>query len=226
MGGEYALREYQNHFIAADLVFTQGVFPTHLMTGREFVGLFADDPPNRNIVCGAMMFDLEKVPLADYFGAGFGAQAGPAMICGAAMHGDVLYLDSCELLNRVERDCLSFKGTQLDHFQQCLASVDAAFSKVEMDDELKAIRERMMKSYFKAYLSNKVSHRLGYFKTNPLGDIDDVFVPPISAEEFVTALKERGVPVTQDNYAAIAIADRSPGEIAKTGFSEIWRLCA
>lgn len=216
----------ENVFLEKDSVFVRGVFPNGFIPSREFLSLFADDPPNRNIVCGAMLFDVRKVPLWRYFGPDFGAQAGPAMLCGAAMHGDVFYMDSPELINRVEKNCLSFKGTQADHFSQCLASVNAAFSFVPRDEELRIIRARMIKSYFRAYLCNKIAWRMGWFGNNPLGDLNDIMVPPISASEFSDALKKYGIELTDGNKVAIALSDKSVAEITRYPLSEIQRMCA
>lgn len=216
----------ENILVQPDTVFVKGVYPSGFIKSREFLSLFADDPPNRNIVCGAMMFDLNKVPLAKYFGDSFAAQAGPAMVCGAAMHGDVFYIDEPMLLNRVERNCLSFKGTQADHFRQCLASVEAAFSLVERDEELKEIRERMMKAYFRAYLGNKIATRLGYFERNPLGDISSLMLPMISRSEFVAALEGAGIPLSPERIFAIEIADKSPQEIETIGVIAICEMCS
>ncbi len=84
----------------------------------------------------------------------------------------------------------------------------------------------MMKAYFRAYLSNKVAWRLGWFGKNPLGDLNDIMVPPISSYEFVDALKSYGIELTDGNKAAIALADKSAGEIERYPLAEIQRMCA
>ncbi len=216
----------ENVLIAPDTLFAKGVYPAGFIKGRDFLRLFAEDPPNRNIVCGAMMFDLTKVPLAKYFGEGFAGQAGPAMVCGAAQHGDAFFIDEPMLLNRVERDCMSFRGTQLGAFRESLASVDAAFSLVTMDHELAGIYKRMVKSYFKAYLSNKIAHRLGYFEHNPLGSMDAIMTPAITARQFTDILEARHITVTGENHVAIMLADGPPEQILAVGWPKIWSMCS
>lgn len=196
-----------NRLIADDTLFAAGVFPAGLMRGVEFLELFAADPPNRNIVCGAMLFRTDRYSLGDFFGDDFAWQAGPAMLCGPATYGDVFYIDEPCLINRVERNCASFRGTQLDHFAQCLNSTDAAYADVVNAPCYKQLRDKTMKSYLAAYLGNKLSARLGLFKTNPLGDLSGVFDPPISAAEFVSALESRGVALSEETRQAIALAD-------------------
>jgi hypothetical protein len=105
-------------------------------------------------------------------------------------------------MNAVDRNNASHRGTQLAHLKDCLASIDAAFSgRPEFTD----IRNTMARSVFKIFMCNKIAHKWGWFKTNAIGDISDIMLPPISASDFLLALQD--VPFTDNNRKLIETSD-------------------
>jgi hypothetical protein len=196
-----------------DTVFVENVYPSGVMSGRQFLELFAEDYPNRNIVHGATMFRSEFLT-PDLFNREFAWQAGAALDCGMATKGGVAYIDSPCLMNRVDIDCASFRGTQKMHYEQCLASIDAGYANVMNDPEMKKLRDKTALSATWAYLGNKISNRNGAFKNNPLGDISRIMRPEILSAEFLAALARHNVPLTAGQTKAIEFSDLSLAEMA------------
>ena len=203
------------HFVGdtEDTVFVKNVYPQALMSGRQFLEAYAEDYPNRNIVQGAAMFRSNLVT-PRLFNQAFAWQAGAAWSCGMATQGGVFYLDEPTIINRVDINCASFRGSQKTHYEQCLASIDAGYSKVMDDPEMKVLRDKTALSVTMAYLGNKIGNRRGYFRTNPLGDISHVLVPEITADEFFDALARHNIPLTQSHCIAIEMSDRFVAETA------------
>ncbi len=191
-----------------DTVFVENVYPHGLMTGRRFLELFAEDYPNRNIVHGAVMYRSEFLT-PDLFNQEFAWQAGAALYCGMATKGSIYYIDEPTLMNRVDINSASFRGTQKAHYEQCLASINAGYANVIGDPEMKKLRDKTALSVTWAYLSNKLSNKRGAFKNNPLGDISHIMTPEITADEFFDALRRHDVLLTQDQYLAIEMSDLS-----------------
>ncbi len=197
------------HFVGdtEDTVFVKNVYPQALMSGRQFLEAYAEDYPNRNIVQGAAMFRSEFVT-PGLFNQAFAWQAGAAWSCGMATQGGVFYLDEPTIINRVDINCASFSGTQKTHYEQCLASIDAGYAPVMGEPEMKALRDKTALSVTWAYLGNKAGNRLGYFRSNPVGNIESIMAPEITADEFFDALKRHDVPLTQEQYLIIEMSDR------------------
>ncbi len=196
------------HFVGdtEDTVFVKNVYPQALMSGRQFLEAYAEDYPNRNIVQGAAMFRSEFVT-PGLFNQAFAWQAGAAWSCGMATQGGVFYLDEPTIINRVDINCASFRGSQLMHYEQCLASIDAGYARVLGDQEMKALRDKTALRVTEAYLSNKLSNRRGAFKDNPVADLSPIMVPEITADEFFDALKRHDIPLTQEQYLTIEMSD-------------------
>ena len=200
------------HFVGdtEDTVFVKNVYPQALMSGRQFLEAFAEDYPNRNIVYSAAMWRSEFMNNGNFFDPSFAWQAGAAWGCGMATQGGVYYIDSPTVINRVDINCASFRGTQLEHYEQCLASIDAGYAKVMSDPEMKALRDKTALSVTWAYLGNKFGNRRGYFRNNPVGNIEHIMSPEVTADEFFDALKRHDVQLTQEQYLLIELSDLRP----------------
>lgn len=191
-----------------DTVFVENVYPNGVMSGRRFLELYAEDYPNRNIVHGATMFRSEFVT-PDLFNREFAWQAGAAIDCGMATKGGVAYIDAPCLMNRVDINCASFRGTQLMHYEQCLASIDAGYANVMGDPEMKKLRDKTALSVSWAYLGNKIANKQGAFRNNPLGDLSSIMIPEVTSQEFLNALSRHNVPLTPGQKKAIELSDLS-----------------
>ena len=191
-----------------DTIFVGNLFSPALMSGRQYLEAFAEDYPNRNIVHGATAYRSEFLT-SDLFNREFAWQAGAALLCGVATKGGAYYIDEPCLINRVDINCASFRGTQKMHYEQCLASIDAGYVKVMHDPEMRKLRDKTAQCVTWAYLGNKMSNRQGGFRNNPLGDLSHIMTPEITADEFFDALKRHDIMLTQDQYLAIEMSDLS-----------------
>jgi hypothetical protein len=181
------------------VVFTKGLLPSGVLTGLEYLSLFAADPKNRNIVVGATLFRLDAFKRAGALDRAIRVrwQAGPALLAGAAMQGDVLYFDEPAVACAVDFGSASFRGTQQDHMLDALNSVYAAFGEAAEQIEIRNIRDRMAWSVIHTYVCNKFGHKFGWFKGNALGDISSHFEPPIRAAEFLRVIDEKDIPIRE-----------------------------
>lgn len=199
---------------ADNVTFARNIFPNGLLESESFLDLFAEDPKNRNNVTGGTMFRAASFRRANAFAHGGQVrwQSGYLMLAGTATMGDVWYLDEPCVVATVELSSASYRGTQLDHMLDCLRSIDAAFrTSLEGTDSnrgarLAFIRVKMMHSIFQTYLANKISYRLGGFRSNPLAGIEKIFEPEIQGARFHEALGIYGVPLSWQNRAAIALS--------------------
>lgn len=197
-----------------DVTIARNVFPNGFLSSETFLGLFADDPANRNNVTGATMFRAASFRMADTFAHGKKVrwQSGYLMIAGTATVGDVWYIDEPCVVATVDLDSASYRGSQLDHMLDCMRSIDAAFhTTVNGIDTSKAaqmtgFRAKMLHSTFQTYLANKFSYRLGWFKTNSLEGIERIFNPEITSKQFLSALSTYNVPSSMKNKLVIAMA--------------------
>ncbi len=198
-----------------DIIFTGGVYPSGFMTGLQFLKLFAEDYPNRNIMHGALMFRSEMFKRHDFFatGADFPWQGGPSSTCGLATLGDMYFIDEPTLINRVHIGAASFRGTQLDYYRQCLASVCAGYAHAIVDPELKLLRDKTCLGITTTYLGNKMANRRGAFRDNPLGDLSALMVPEITSDDFFDALAQYNVSLTQEQRFIIEMSDLAKFEL-------------
>lgn len=204
------------------VVFTKGLLPAGVLTGYEYLSLFAADPKNRNIVAGATLFRTAALRSAGAISraivAGVRWQAGYALSCGTAMQGDVLYFDEPAVMCAVDFGSASFRGTQLAHMMDALHSVDAAFGSEVSQIEIRNIRDRMAWSVVHTYVCNKFGHKFGWFKGNALGDISSHFEPPILAAEFLRVIDEKDIPISD---AARDVIRHSDGGASPAHWPEI-----
>lgn len=199
---------------ADNVTFARNVYPNGFLSSEIFLDLFAEDPKNRNNVTGGTMFRATSFRRANAFAHGGQVrwQSGYLMLAGTATMGDVWYLDEPCVVATVELSSASYRGTQLDHMRDCLRSIDAAFrtSLDETDSNRGArmafIRVKMMHSIFQTYLANKISYRLGGFRSNPLARIEKIFETEIKCAEFYESLDFFGVPRSWQNKMAIALS--------------------
>jgi hypothetical protein len=204
-----------------DITFAHGVYPSGHMGSETFLDLFADYPSHRNSVTGGTMFRASSFRKADALarGADVRWQSGYLMLAGTATAGDVWFIDEPCVVASVDIDSASFRGTQIDHMLDSMRSVEAAFQTVleEPDGPKRSrmlrIRTKMMRSVFRTFLLNKISHRLGQYPFHPKG-IEKTFEPEIATMQFLSALRRHGVPVTWGIRAGIALS-AMPGGILR-----------
>jgi hypothetical protein len=207
---------------ARSITFARNVFPDGLLSSEAFLDLFADDPKNRNNVTGGTMFRAESFRGAGALENGTGVrwQSGYLMLAGTATMGDVWYIDDPCVVATVELESASYRGTQHDHMCDCLRSIDAAFMNALGATEgvrarqLAFIRLKMMHGVFQTYLANKISFRLGGFRTSPLKGIERIFEEEITGPEFRAALGTYHVPLSWLNRMAIVLS-ALPGTILR-----------
>lgn len=189
-------------------VFWGTLYPAGFIPQLHYLRLFAEDPKNRNIVAGATLYRKDLFISSGLLDRARGVkwQAGYILNAGAATLGDVYYIDEPCLMVNVDKESASHRGKQLDHMNDCLSSVDAAFSGVGASPSMANIRDTLKRSIFKLYMCNKISHKFGWMKKNSLGDMDDIMLPAITETDFKASFK--GVPLSDDNVKLIEVSDQ------------------
>lgn len=191
----------------ARVAFAKQLFPPGHHSSSEFLQLFAENPAERNLVVGATMFNRAAFRKAQVFEVSEGSkwQAGYELIAGAATAGDVFYIDEPCVASLVDLQSASFRGTQLQHLQDCLLSIDIAF-RVPMRDagakrrsELNRFRTQMMHSILYSFLMNKVTYRFGGFSSHAIADIEKIFKPEISTGTFKGLIQKYDIPLWRGN---------------------------
>ncbi len=204
---------------ARDVIFARNIYPDGFIPSEAFLRLFAEDPKNRNILTGATMFRAASFRAADPLAGGRDVrwQSGYMLLAGTATAGDVWYIDEPCVVAEVELTSASYRGTQLDHMLDCVRAVDASFRRAAQDPDaakrrrMAALRAQMMHSIIiQTYLANKISYRLGGFRSNLLKGIDRIFVPEITVRQFHGALRRYRVPVSLENRLIIALSAVPP----------------
>ncbi len=193
------------------MVFWGTIFPDGFIPGKQYLRWLAEDPKNRNIVIGATLFSTTKFKasgaLDRAFAAGVRWQAGYAILAGAATQGDVFYIDEPCVMNAVTIDNASHRGTQLEHMNDCLASITAAFGTNNADPDMRDIRRTMARSVFKIFICNKIAAKAGWFKENAIGSIEHIMQPAITETQFLATMEAHDVPLSKDNRQLIQWSD-------------------
>lgn len=175
-------------------VFSGNLFPSHTMTGSEYCDQLAGDPANRNIVSGATLFRTDMFRRAGALNRAQHVrwQAGYALTVGAAMQGDVLYLNKPCVMTGVDAGSASYRGTQMGHLIDALNSIDAGFGP-NLGSETKKIRDKMARSVLLIYVCNKIGHALGWGFA--VAGIESHFLPAITAQEFLDVANKYAIPL-------------------------------
>lgn len=191
----------------ARVAFEEQLFPPGHHTSSEFLQLFAENPAKRNLVVGATMFNRAAFQKAQIFEEAEGSkwQAGYELIAGAATAGNVFYIDEPCVASLVDLQSASFRGTQLQHLQDCILSIDIAF-RVPMREahnarrkELMGFRNMMMHSILFSFLMNKVTYRFGGFSSHAITDIEKIFKPETSTAAFMGLIRKYEIPLWRGN---------------------------
>ena len=200
---DYIQFEYVRN--SKDIIFMRNVFPDGHLKGLKFLKLFADDPSNRNSVTGATIFrrtNFEKINAFEN-GKEVRWQSGYLMIAGSANHSDVWYLDEPCVCAEVDVKSASYRGTQLQHFLDCVKSIEGAFyerTKVKDSFDYKIIKTRMIKSIWNVYLLNKIGFKIGTFKDNILNNIESALNKEISTTDFLKVAWKNNLKITYCDY--------------------------
>lgn len=150
--------------------------PSGFLTNTEYLDLFAAEPIFRNFLEGGTLFKRETFLKANAFGSPDGSrwQAGYEFKLGPALMGDVYYIDEACVVAAVEADNASYRGTQIEHYLDCVKGIEIAFRNawpaVALDKraEMSRVRQRFIKSITSNYLRNRLLWNLGGFDSNPI----------------------------------------------------------
>ncbi|HZP76267.1 MAG TPA: glycosyltransferase family A protein [Pseudolabrys sp.] len=116
------------------------------MTSERFLRLFAEAPGACNINGGAALMSrehyIEAKALLDKTGSQW--QAGYEYFLGPASFGDVVYLESPELVVEARPQNASFRWTQVAHYQDAILSIDNAFAEPLVAQKLSARRAALL----------------------------------------------------------------------------------
>lgn len=202
-------------------MFPRNMYPDGFIDRFKFLDLYASDPKNRNMVTSATLHRRAVFERAGVFKEDNGVrwQSGYEMIAGAATEGDVYYLDRPCVGTAVDMDSASYRGSQYDHMMDCLHSASAGFRHAltsqdqEYVEQMQLLRSKMLHSILFIYILNKLTFRLGHFKDHPLREIERIFVPEITDEEFRACCEEYGIPLSADNQTVLSVSGMAGPEL-------------
>jgi hypothetical protein len=152
------------------------VYPAGFIPRRNFLALFAESTMRRNIVVGATMFSRDAFIKAGVFSDLKGSrwQAGYEFFIGPTVVGDAFYIDAPCVISAVERENASFRGTQLDHYRDCIRSVEVACRSVapvltpEERLWLDHVRHSFFYSLTDGFVANRISFKKGWFDNHAI----------------------------------------------------------
>lgn len=150
--------------------------PSGFMTSEQYLNLYAAEPIFLNFLDGATLFKREAFLKANAFGSPDGSrwQAGYEFKVGPALIGDVFFIDEACVIAGVEAGNASYRGTQFEHYLDCLKSIELAYDHAwpavpeDKRQEAFRIKRRFIKNITSRYLCNRLNWNLGRFDTNPV----------------------------------------------------------
>lgn len=176
------------------IIFAKDIYPQGLINSHDFLKLFAHDVGNRNIGGGAAIYRRKNLIKADLKKTKFiKRQMGWWYYISSALQGNIYYFNEPGYISLIHENTLSFAVTQEEHYLDCLFSIEIAFktkSKMINSIEIENFRNEILLAITVVYLSNKYGAKLGYFKRNPIGDINHLFRDEISINKFFLITKK------------------------------------
>lgn len=183
---------YEEYRDIAGALLMKTNLPNGLIKKEKFLALQAEDPVQRNILTGASVFRksamIEGGVLKNKNGAKW--QAGYELTTGIGTQGDTYYFDEASIAAGVDIKSASFRGTQLDHYLDCIRSINIAYKVPIQEAEkkekisLRKLKNKQIHGVSMNYLLNKIGFKSGFFGT-PYLDTKSIFVPPISNLSFL-----------------------------------------
>lgn len=150
-------------------LFLKELYNQSYMTSEAFLTAFSSDPVNRNIVAGATLYSKKHFIAAGAMSSEYGSkwQAGYEFSLGPACMGDVVYFDEPSVIVEVRPNNASFRGTQLDHYLDCIVSINTAF-KTPLEKTtilskrrlLKSVKRETIRKVTQAFLSNTLTIKM------------------------------------------------------------------
>ena len=145
---------------------SQPLFQNWAMTSDQYLNEFSKDPALRNIIVGgtlynSLLFKKSKSLLKE---SGSKWQAGYELLITPSIYGDVIYIDKPMIITEIDIKNASFRGTQLDHLNDCISGIIAAFSWA-LKDPSKKNRHKELKSYKAITIANICMSFLGNTST-------------------------------------------------------------
>jgi hypothetical protein len=118
------------------------LFPEGCNSPQLFLSEFSKAPTSKNIIGGATLYakDLFVRSRALESLGGSKWQAGYELKLGPACYGNTFYLNEPTVVTEVRASNASFRGTQVEHFLDSLASINSAFEAPLQDDDLETQR--------------------------------------------------------------------------------------
>lgn len=151
-------------------MFFKHLYDKSFMTSQEFLMTFASDPATRNIVAGATLYSKKHFLASGAMSTNNGSkwQAGYELSMGPACAGNVVYLDEPCVIVEVRSGNASFGGTQLEHYHDCMVSIDIAFQHPLSQDtfswEQKQVfnqaKKEVTRNISRAFMSNTLTIKL------------------------------------------------------------------
>ncbi|MEP4379702.1 MAG: glycosyltransferase family 2 protein [Alphaproteobacteria bacterium] len=197
----------------ANGLFMKGIFPDGLIPRDDFLDLQAQMPVTRNILTGASVYRRSAFERAGVFQARKASrwQAGYELTTGVGTQGNSYYFDKPSIAANVDIGSASFRGTQLLHMNDCLVSIDIAFSKPLRDADpydqlvLRYFEKKMKHAIIFNYVRNKLGYQLGWFGDGTLLEMRKIFKPEIRGWKFLQTAIKHGVPLSRENLRLLAL---------------------
>jgi len=145
--------------------FLKALYPKCFMTSEEFLTLFSENPTARNLIAGATLYSKKHFLKARALSTPSGSrwQAGYELSMGPACYGNIVYIDSPEIIVTMLPSNASFQRSQLEHYQDGILSIDTAFqapladqSVLERRKFFNRIKRETIRNLTRTYLSNTI----------------------------------------------------------------------
>lgn len=163
------------------IYYDYSVLPSGFRDKNIFLHEFSTHPTRLNLIAGGMLIRKSALQNSGVFRERDGSkwQAGYEITIGIALQGDLFFVNEPVIVTQIEKDNASFRGTQRDHYYDCVKSVNYAFSNYSrnsphVDKFLLKFKPKFLASITEDFLKNDISYVLGGFADHPLG-IDLMF---------------------------------------------------
>lgn len=144
-------------------LFLKRLYQKSFMSSETFLSAFSADPATRNMIVGATLYSkkhfIEAGAMRNEMGSKW--QAGYEFLMGPACCGNVVYFDRPEIVVEVRPSNASFRGTQVEHYLDCIKSIGLAFEHpLKTTDSrskrqlLKSAKQTTLQNITRSFLSN------------------------------------------------------------------------
>lgn len=213
--------------ISATTYHTRNAFPSGRIEGRRYLELLSDEPMARNMLDGATLFSREAMLKARAFASDDGArwQAGFEFKVGPALFGDVFYIDEPCVVAGTGAEVASYRGSQRQHYIDCLTSVNQAIANAlpalppkEREAALE-LKRRFVHQLTIGFLFNRITYKLGWQALNPF-DQSGMYGENVTFSLAWRTLRANRAKLTAGNFCTLLLAS-TPSPVLRAMYTAV-----